>query len=487
MIAPLARPDYYPSPMSPAPSPTPQPPRQRWGRILAWGGAGVAGLGLFAALVLSFWLNAYLRSDAFCAMVSQKTSALFQANGQYLPFHWTGFSVYSDGYQARGESGAIFRDLHADQIRAEFEPQGVFHHAWQINELTIQRLQVTLGGAATTAARTEPRPPVAEGNHSSMEGKPPGEPRRSLWIPDRLELRRTQIQEANLAWSTTSATGSVRQVRVTIEPEDRAWLATGSGGQLRQTGWPVLTLDHIRLRYQSPELFITDGQLKLGESENVNVTGQLTFAPQPALDLQVKINGVGITPFLPVDWRARLKGLATGDARLRGRPDDAESISATGTLSLAAAKLEALPVLDRIALFTRTEQFRQVVLQKASADFVWTKSKLAIHRLLLESTGLIRVEGACVVAQGNLAGRFQVGVTPTSLRWLPGSQARVFTVERDGYVWTPVRVTGPLDDLQEDLSQRLIAAAGTELYEGVKGTVEKGAKDLLDLLKPLTP
>ena len=92
-----------------------------------------------------------------------------------------------------------------------------------------------------------------------------------------------------------------------------------------------------------------------------------------------------------------------------------------------------------------------------------------------------------MVNQGKLEGLFQVGVTPTSLRWLPGSQARVFTVERDGYVWTSVRVTGLLDDLKEDLSQRLIAAAGTELYEGIKGTVEKGARDLLDLVKPLVP
>jgi len=57
----------------------------------------------------------------------------------------------------------------------------------------------------------------------------------------------------------------------------------------------------------------------------------------------------------------------------------------------------------------------------------------------------------------------------------------------DGYVWTPVHVSGPVDDLKEDLSQRLIAAAGAEVYEGIKGTVEKGAQTLFDLLKPLAP
>ena len=432
-------------------------------------------------MVVSLWLNSYLHSDAFRELLSHKTSVMFQADGQYLPFRWTGFSVYSDGYQAHGELAAPFRELQADQIRAEFQPQGVFHHAWQIDELTIQRLQIKFWRRDGMEVQ-----PIVAGNTERLDTGASEVP-RSLWIPDRLELRRVQIHDANLSWSLPGQTGGVRQVRVTIVPDDRAWVATGSGGQLRQTGWPALNVDHVRLRYQAPELFITDGQLKLSESENVNVSGQINFEPNPALDLQVKINGVVITPFLPVDWRAKVKGIATGNARISGRADDAETLTATGKLSLASAQLEALPVLDRIALFTRTEQFRQFALQKASADFVWTKSKLTITRLLLESEGLIRVEGGCVVNQGKLEGLFQVGVTPTSLRWLPGSQARVFTVERDGYVWTSVRVTGLLDDLKEDLSQRLIAAAGTELYEGIKGTVEKGARDLLDLVKPLVP
>ena len=142
-------------------------------------------------------------------------------------------------------------------------------------------------------------------------------------------------------------------------------------------------------------------------------------------------------------------------------------------------------MLDRIALFTRTEQFRRITLQKAAADFAWTKAKLVVNHLVLESEGLIRVEGDFVVSNGALDGLFQVGVTPTSLRWLPGSQTRVFTVERDGYVWTAMRLTGPLNNLQEDLSPRLINAAGAEVFDDVKGTVEKGAKGVLDLLKPL--
>ena len=457
MIAPTACPDYH---------------WQLMKRILIWIAVGFAGLILVGYIVFSFWLNSYLRGDSFRTLLNRKTSIFLHADGQYLPFHWTGFSVYSDGYQAHGKPGTVFRDLQADQIRAEFQPQGIFHHAWEIDELTIQRLQVNL--TPTTLDVEFPPTSSAGSAHSS-------------WVPNRLDLRKTQINDLNLTWSAPSQTANIRQTRAIIEPEDRAWIISAHGGQLRQTGWPVLNIDHLRLRYQAPELFITDGQLKLSDSENVNITGQANFSSQPVVDLQIKINGVVVTPFLPADWRAKLKGIANGDARLSGRFDNLETITATGKLNLTGAQLEALPVLDKIALFTRTEQFRQLVFQKASMDFIWMKSKLTINHILMESEGLLRIEGDCIVAQEKLDGLFQVGVAPTSLRWIPGSQARVFTVERNGYVWTPVRVTGPLVNLKEDLSQRLITAAGTEILEGVKGSLEKGAKDLLDLLKSPAP
>ena len=83
----------------------------------------------------------------------------------------------------------------------------------------------------------------------------------------------------------------------------------------------------------------------------------------------------------------------------------------------------------------------------------------------------------------------QVGVTPSSLQWLPGSQARVFTVARDGYLWTPMRLAGPLEEPEEDLSPRLIAAAqgaiidkATDTARDVIDSAKDAAKSALDLL-----
>src|SRR5689334_23899359 len=63
--------------------------------------------------------------------------------------------------------------------------------------------------------------------------------------------------------------------------------------------------------------------------------------------------------------------------------------------------------------------------------------------------------GAFTVETGLIDGAFQVGVTPGSLQWLPGAQAKVFTESRGGYVWAPMRLTGPVNKPQDDLTGRL--------------------------------
>ncbi len=271
------------------------------------------------------------------------------------------------------------------------------------------------------------------------------------------------------------------------EPEGGGWVFHGSGGALRQAGCPDLSVDRLQFRYQHPQLFIQEAMLRPDETGLFDVSGEIDCESPSRLDLLVKCSDVSITPWLPEDWRARLHGKLVGSAKVRAGLRDPGSMKADGSLSLVSSRLEALPILDRIALFTHTDQFRQFPLQTASADFSWERSKLVVTRLALESEGLIRIEGGFSVKERNLDGQFQVGVTASSLRWLPGSQSKVFTVERGGYLWAPMRVTGPVDRLQEDLSPRLAAAAETEVIEGAKTTIEQGAKGVLDLLSPLIP
>ena len=449
----------------------------RWSHVAAWIGAALAALALVGYFGCSILLNHYLRSDAFRALLGEKTSALFAAEGEYRPIHCNGFSFYSDGYTARSLGGAPLKELRADQIRADFEPAALFQGAWQVSHLQIQRVQVTLNSVHSPAAAPGSLPPVPT---EAAPQKP-----RAWWIPERFEMKRARIEEATLQWSPPGRAGSLQGMRLLLEPSGHDMLATGYGGRLQQTGWPVLKVDHVKLRCRYPDLFLTDSLFEMGEGEDITVSGQAGLGRNRAVDLLVKCNGIAISPYLPEDWRAGVKGNANGEARVTGSLDAADSLQAVGNISLTGAQLEALPILEKISTFTHTQEFRRFALQKAEANFVRVGQKLSVSQLVAESERLIRVEGGFTMERGMLEGSFQLGVSPASLHWLPGSRTQVFTQEHDGYAWTTLKISGPLDHLNEDLSARLMDAAGNEVIEGVKGTLDRGVKGAVDSAKSL--
>ena len=162
-----------------------------------------------------------------------------------------------------------------------------------------------------------------------------------------------------------------------------------------------------------------------------------------------------------------------------------------GSLRLTNGELTALPVLDQIAIFTRTQQFRRLTLTNASSDFEQNGARLSFTKFIAESRRTDPLEGMFTIENGQLDGVFQVGVTPASLQWLPGSQAKVFTESRGGYLWAPMRLIGPVNKPTDDLTPRLAAAVQGAVIEGAQnaaGEVIKTGKDAvkgaLDLLLP---
>jgi len=452
-----------------------------WPRVLAGLVAGLA-FGLVLLVVGAHgWLSRYLHSDGFRKLISQKTAAALHAEGEYLPLHWSGMTAYSDGFYARGLPGAVLKELRADQIRADLAVSGLLRRQWRISDLQIQRLQVALGPPSESV----PAAPVATAAASA--GAVPSAGGSSARGVAQVELEPMRIDDANFTWAMGgAASGAVRRARMTLKIGDGSWETVANSGELSLAELPPLRIEQAHVRFQRDMAFITDSQLWLADGGKLMVNGQLGLAPLRDSDLVLRFEEVPVDRWLPQDWRGRLIGQARGECRVRGRMSDPPSLRAEGTIELIGGKLEALPVLNRLAVFTGSEQFRRLELQKARADYTWTPTRLTLQRLTMESTGLLRVEGGCVTEKGVVNGEFDVGVAAATLRWLPGARGRVFTVERDGYRWTKVKVQGTTDNIQEDLSTRLITAAGTELFEGTKNVIQKGAETMLDLFHKLT-
>lgn len=432
-------------------------------RRACWGLGGLLGFLILAALAARLGAGWYLQSERFRQQITSAVGHELQAEGDFLPLHFADGTFYSDGYAARGKANAFFSNLRAEQIRALVNWRGLLDRRWEIDELNVQNLEVQFGGRtpeATPVPDTKPHPPK----------------KKSRW---RLDLRRAEVAQSTWRWGTTPATtGSVTGAGFVLLPNDGEWLIEAHGGTLDQTGWPSLTIDSAKLRYAGPSLFVRESSLRNGAG-HLAVTGEMRF--DQLADFQAQFERIALSPLLPPDWRVRLRGELSGSAHIRA-PLPAGDPQIDGDLQLQNGEIEAIPVLDAIATFTQTDRFRRVAVTRGSLAFTRVAGLTTVKNLILESEGLLRVEGSGTIANGRIDGHFQLGVTAASLQWLPGSQARVFTVAHDGYSWTPVHVSGPVDHPHEDLTKRLLAAAAGELLEKSPNDILDSAKSLLDLL-----
>jgi hypothetical protein len=337
-----------------------------------------------------------------------------------------------------------------------------------VEQFDVQRVRIDLDGPrANRPLEPAPSPLAAPKTENTSNG----------WLPNRVEIGKATVHDTQLTWSG----GGLRGTAFEIEPHEGGWQIAGQGGRITYGKLPPLDVDNLHLRYHAPSLYVTSAELRQQGGGSLQTTGEINFSRQ--LDLRLTLVNIAISPYLSDDWRLRAKGNLSGGVDVHSALPSKGAPQLSGSLKLSQGELTALPVLDEIATFTRTQQFRRLNLNNASGDFTQDDTGLRVKNFVAESDGLIRVEGGFTIVNGMIDGSFQVGVTPSSLQWLPGSQTKVFTESRGGYVWAPMHLTGPANKPTEDLSPRLIAAVQGAVIEGVQNAADQAVKQGKDAVK----
>jgi hypothetical protein len=438
--------------------------------------AACALLVAVAFLVVSSRIHAFLRSEDFRRLVSEKTGDAFHAEAQYAPLRWAGSSVFSDSLRATGNPGSIVASVQADQIRAGVNWRAVFSGAWRVDHVDVLNFAGVFRPGSPEAGKDGGDPPVAASGLAS-------------WPPSRFELGRLDVAKARLEFLGADGRPviSLADTTVQVEPNGAGWAIAGNNGSLTLPELPALTVSSYRTRIQGSVFYLTDASLRLGDAGKISASGEFAGASE----LRVQWEQVDIAPFLTPEWRGRLSGLIAGTGDLAWPASG--PATAEGTFRVTEGLVQNIGTLEEVAKFTGAPQFRRMPVQEFSGNYRWTQGNLTLTNLVLESKGLLRVEGTCVIAAGGaIDGKLRIGVTPQTLQWLPGSRERVFTVAQNGYLWTDLRLGGTLHHMQEDLSARLANAMKDQvIHEGVK-TIEQlpnatksGVKGVLDILTPL--
>jgi len=436
---------------------------------LLWISAGLlAFVALIALIAGTQWFQSYLRGREFLALISDLTGSTFRSSATFEPLRWTGSSVYSEQATLQGQPGSAVQTLDARQIRAEMNWRAILEGAWRIDEINITRLQ---GHFTAPAPDTDSASPAKSDRPASG---------LMALLPKRFELGRANIADAEISFGEARITGTA----LAITPDGSGWQLIGSGGRLLVPHLPEFKILDFRARGQGGDMFLSESHLTLGDSGKLSASG--TSADGGSL--RVKWESVDPKSLMDAGWKSHLTGLLSGSAVIEA------SGQIEGDMLLQDGRIEDLPVLGLIADFTGNPSFRRMPVQEMRGHFSYRMGVLKVEKFTMESKGLLRMVGTATISPGGaLDGRFEVGVTPQTLQWLPGSRERVFRTARDGYLWTEMVVGGTLQNPTEDLSARLTTALGQELIEKGAGALQnlpggaaEGVKSILDILRPLT-
>jgi hypothetical protein len=415
---------------------------------------------------LGYWsLKNYLHSDGFRHLLSAKVSKGLGMRGEFSPFRWDGLVVDTGFFDATGTG--LIGTLHADGLHTEVNLSGVRRGVWDLSGANVNRVEITLD------ARSRPdngMPPTRVPENSPIE------PTKSGWLPNKVQINGLDLRElvltALLDNGEVAANGM--RVRVNRAGDQNAYRAEVDGGRIRLPwSWlPEVNLERARLRYQNGGFFVTDADAAVFKQGKISGSGEWN-PQQKQYAFEANARGIKCDELLNEDWAKRLTGEVASSFVIESR---SSGPLAKGSLTIKNGVLTALPMLDSLAAYADTRRFRVLVLSEAHADWRWQKGELTFSNLVLASESLIRLEGSLAIRGRELDGTFRLGLAPGTLAAIPGAETVVFLPGERGLLWSPLRLTGTVEDPQENLSERLIAAAEGRMFEVIPETGEKVLK-----------
>ena len=441
-------------------------PRKRGAMKWASYTGGVLVLVVLVGLIVGYnSVRSYLRSNEFRLMLGEEVGYELNGDAELSMFEWDGWSVKTDNFSFKELNG--FQNINARGIDAQVDIGAIWSGVYRIENMHLRELKFT------GDFRDDPNREIL------MKERPVKE--KSFWdplLPDTVEVTgidiasvqgSAKLDDGDWAWQNTSAKirpGSTKDVYDVML----------AGGEIST---PISLADKMTLRtakgrYSGNRFYLLASQFEVLENGLMIAEGDFGIE-DGTWQIRGEVTGSRIQDVIAEDWKRRFMGPLDFSFEVTGKPNTESKL--TGHLRIKDGLLTALPLLDKISAYANTSRFRRLSLNEASLDFEKIGENIKLTNIVLSSEGLVRVEGVMEI-EGNeiLKGDLRIGITPGTLAHIPGAETKVFQRGDLGLLWTPLNVSGTLDAPQEDLSDRLVAAAKERMFELLPGIGEYALK-----------
>lgn len=434
---------------------------------------------LLAPTLVTSYIRSYLRKDEFRQKAEEMTAAKLGGTARLAPLVWHDDTATLTDLSLATSGGW---SVDAGGLRASLDFGAIRTGSWRIQNIGADDL--TLRHSATA-----PGDDPAGASSAQIETAAESESVPSLlrrYIPNKTEISGFDVQrfffEKN-AWK-------IIETRLHLgawSSGEKSTAAKLTGGTLQtpllapEQKEPLkLDLNQATLRLSGEQLLLSNATLRWKQGAEATLRGSLKH-DSGAWQSFVHAKAVPLDEFLDAWWKQRLSGRLDGDLDLSGARNVPTAWKAD--VALKNGVLQGLPILDKLATYTTAYRFKRVVLDICQATLRPQGNALRIENIIVQSNGLLRIEGTLTVRGRAVNGDFMLGVTPETLSGIPGASSRVFVETNPtgppGLQWARVQIAGTLDAPQEDLSSRMIGAVGMSLLLDSPGQVLNQGTELL--------
>jgi hypothetical protein len=478
--------------------------------------AVLAVLGIFGFQV---WLKSYLQGAAFRGKLAQQLGEKLHASAEIPELQWHDKSVRIPMLSAKGNPGAVFSEMRIEELNARLEIK-LFSPEIPIPVTDITRVRLKLPGIPDRGDFPAAPTPAAAAPRKESGGLTNRKPK----------LGEIRIQGVDVEYNDGSTVARLSNLPVTLRrgQSDAQWSISSHPADDRAILQTNLG-NHVRFIVQDADLRMEPGRIDVaqiaGEIRSQQTAGskedvRTLFSANGHLDqnmgdlqLRAKADDIRLEDWIPADWLKKLTGAAVMDATVTGDPSQPSKVLVQGKFRLKRGMLQGLPLLENLAEKTKTVEFTRLELNTGECDFAIQGDRWQLSNIVVESRGLIKLQGTIEGQGRQISGTLEVGAVPGRLRAIDGAEQKVFIREADGYKWAspPMRIRGTLDTVEEDLGDRIKDAwleqkiddaveiatqaptkaaetgvkaveGGLKLIEGAPGIIEQGVKIFEGLL-----
>jgi hypothetical protein len=349
----------------------------------------------------------WVESPAGQRDASQGLGKAIKVDGRFAPLHLDGWTIRTDSFTSRGWPGEAIGGLDATGIQAEFDPAAIWHGAWRISGVQLDRATITLV------------PP----NDALKRPVPPKKPRPwyLFFLPRRVECGPIICPDAELLYYFQGRSARIHDAHVEADLIGKDLEYTATSGVLEMPYLPPLRIERLQMLVTRPVIRVYTSELAgidPGDPARVTLQGSIGMREDKTVDASGQITEIPIEQILPADLRTVVHGRATGKFSWQ-RDATGRQLDSDGNLALDGARIDDLSPFRQLALLHGNADLADFAFDTAACEYHLHRNRVQL-KLRAASANKLTLDGTVDYDLETKHARIDLAVTDLPLQtWLP--------------------------------------------------------------------